>query len=367
MNDVETLITLNQLPKVGPKRIRSLMAHFGSGLDLLNASPDQIAQVPQCGGEIAQIISNWEYSTHTQRELDECEQLGIQILTEDSPSWPAALTHSPDAPVVLYVKGSLCPTADTKPIAVIGSRKTTNYGRNTTHQFSSHLASAGHTILSGLALGIDTIAHQAALQQQARTIAVIGSGLCHMYPRENTELAQEIAQNGAVVSEYPLHTHPSKQTFPQRNRIVAQWASATLVTEMPERSGAMITAQFARAAGRPVYAIPGPIDRPSSAGCHLLIREGAHLVTHPQQITQDLSPQVAQLDLALDSPAPDSPPPSLSPHESQVYSALSSQEQSLEELLLLTQLDVPTLSAALFHLEMQSLAKQHPGMTYTRA
>lgn len=163
------------------------------------------------------------------------------------------------------------------------------YGTQATKKFSYQLAHAGYTIISGLARGIDTTAHEAAVAAGGRTIAVIGSGLAKIYPPENLALAEKIANgHGAIVSEFPLNTEPDKQTFPQRNRIVAAWCRALLVTECPAWSGAMITANLASEYGKSVYAIPGPIDKPTSAGCHQLIRDGATLVADPTHIIDDL-------------------------------------------------------------------------------
>ena len=363
MTELQALITLNLLPRIGPVRIRHLIRYFGSAEAALGAPREALEQVPRCGGEVAKVILNWERYGNAEQELERCAEGGVQVITPASPEWPVGLRDSRDAPVLLYVWGTIDERRDQSPVAVVGSRKMTNYGRSVTEQFTKSLASAGHTIISGLALGIDTIAHQAALEVGQPTIAVLGSGLGAIYPRENLDLAHRIAQCGAVVSEYPLSTNPDKQTFPQRNRIVAAWSRATLVTEMPERSGAMITARFARDLGRPLYAVPGPIDRPSSSGCHLLIREGATLVTDPNHLSQELRPQSEQL--AFDLETPSASPSDLSPEEALVYSKLTSLEQSVEELHLATELEISELTSTLLSLELQDLALQHPGMTYT--
>ncbi len=366
MNELEALVTLNQLPTIGPVRIRRLIDYFGCASEVFTASASAISEVPRCNSAVADIILNWRNLSDTAYELNECETHGIQLLTPDSPHWPAGLRDSQDAPVLLYSWGKLDPTEDASPVAVIGSRKTTNYGRTVTQQFSRQLAHTGHTIISGLALGIDTIAHQAALDAGQRTIAVLGSGLGSLYPRQNYELATAISQQGAVVSEYPLRTNPDKQTFPQRNRIVAAWAKATLITEMPERSGAMITANFARELGRPIFAIPGPIDRPSSAGCNLLIQQGAILASTSDQISKALTPSMNQLEFFSEDPAMVEANLSiLNEQEKAVLAQLTSHEQTIEELHLTTQMAIPDLTIALFNLELNEMAKQHPGMTYT--
>ena len=366
MTEIEALVTLNALPKLGPVGIRQLLSRFGTALDVLQADVDALSSVIRCKRTV-ELLSNWSEHANPAHELEECERHGIEIITPDSSQWPATLIGVKDAPVLLYVWGTLRPQEDRSPVAVIGSRKTTNYGRSVTTQLSRDLAHSGHTIISGMALGIDTLAHRAALLAGQRTIAVLGSGLCSLYPKQNIELAREISQQGAVVSEYPLHTNPDKQTFPQRNRIVAAWAKGVLVTEMPERSGAMITANFAKDRGRPIFAVPGPIDRTSSAGCNLLIQQGAHLVTEAVQITSQLEPQAQQLDFLNSTPSTSSAPDlsGLSTEKRAVYEQLTSHEQSVEELHQLTQMPVPALTMALLELELDGLAQQLPGMNYT--
>jgi DNA processing protein len=253
----------------------------------------------------------------------------------------------------------------------VGSRKCTHYGRSITRTFASGLAHAGYAIISGLALGIDTEAHQAALDSQGRTIAVLGSGLLHLYPSQNRELAEHIANgHGAVVSEFPLRCPPDKQTFPQRNRIVANWSSALLVTECPRRSGSLITAGMAAEAGRPVYAVPGPIDRPQSEGCHDLIREGASLVTQPDQIIADFqelplfsSPPSTE---RKKTPVSQKPLPDLNEFERKVFAQLSLQEKTMDQIAEATNEPIHLISATLLGLEMKGLATQIAGQRYVK-
>lgn len=367
MTDTEAIVTLNQLPKVGSVTVKYLLSYFGSAQAILQAPLEEIQNVPRCAGVVGERIFHWKDLTDTAREMETCERHNLSIITQQDSLYPRALKDLKDPPLLLYVWGTL-EEQDQDGIAVIGSRKTTHYGRTFTESFSKHLASAGRTIISGLALGIDTIAHQSALSVNGRTLAVLGSGLASIYPRQNQELAQQIAENGAVVSEFPLFTHPDKQTFPQRNRIVAAWARATLVTEMPNRSGARITTNLARDLGRPVFSIPGQIDQPYSEGCNEIIKEGAHLVTTPGDILTTLQPHQETSQLSLDLEAINGKSPSLShlsEEESLVLKHLSTTEKTVEELHLETSLPIAELSSSLFSLEMQDLARQHAGMTYT--
>lgn len=363
------LLTLNALPKLGPIRLRRLLARFGSADAILEQSPAALQSVSGVGPEVASIITSWRKLTDAEAELTLCEKNGITVLTPDSPLWPRTLAESPDAPLLLYVKGELTP-ADQHAIGIVGSRRCTHYGRSITRKFSQGLAAAGYTIISGLARGIDTEAHLAALEAPGRTVAVLGSGLLNIYPAENRSLAERIADGGgAVVSEFPLRCPPDKQTFPQRNRIVANWASALLVTESPHRSGSLITANLATESGRPVYAVPGPVDRPQSEGCHELIREGATLATKPEQILADLQ------DLPLFAPpkkkqAPQHQPPPQSPPlndlEERLLSHLGSQEVTMDQLAELLSEPIHTISATLLGLEMKGLATQIAGQRYVK-
>jgi DNA processing protein len=269
-----------------------------------------------------------------------------------------------DRPLLLYVWGKLEPR-DRHAISIVGSRRATTYGTQATKKFAYQLAHAGFTIVSGLARGIDTAAHEAAVAANGRTIAVIGSGLAKLYPPENLGLAEKIAAgNGAVVSEFPLHTAPDKQTFPMRNRIVAGWARAVLVIECPAWSGSLITANLATEYGRPVFAVPGPIDKPTFAGCHQLIREGATLVADPSHILDDLGElPFARLPTPSDEPASI---PELPAEEAAVFAAVTRDEAAVDRIIELSGLPAHVVTATLMKLEMRRLVRAFPGFRYAR-
>ena len=265
------------------------MDAFGSAESILSASLSKLMMVEGIGPESAEIIRGWEDKVNLKAELRDVESRGLNIITQDDDAFPDALRKSYDPPLLLYVWGEI-KDIDRHAIAIVGSRKTTHYGTQMARQFAFQLAGSGMTVVSGLARGIDTHAHEGAVAAKGRTVAVIGSGLGQIYPPENMALAEKIASGqGAIVSEFPINTPPSKKTFPMRNRIVAAWSQAVLVVECPEWSGARITANLAGELGKPIFAVPGQIDRPSSAGCHSLIREGATLVTTGQDILDDMS------------------------------------------------------------------------------
>lgn len=364
MTSNESLVALNMLPKIGPVRVRRLIDFLGSAQAVLRASDRQLQSVDGVGPETSTIIRDWENRIDLVSELNEADKRGIQIITQEDNHYPEAFRHSYDPPLVLYVWGSLL-ESDQHAIGVVGSRRCTHYGTHAARQFSFQLATSGFTIVSGLARGIDTHAHEGAIAAKGRTVAVIGSGLGHVYPPENMGLAERIADGyGAVVSEFPLNTQPSKKTFPMRNRIVAAWSQGVLVVECPVWSGAMITANLAGEMGKPVYAVPGQIDRPTSAGCHHLIREGAILVTGGNDILDDLS--VLPL---LDSQPPmniKSPELSrLSEGELSLVELLGQGEMLMDDILGGTKMALPEVNSLLLKLEIMGIVQQLPGGRFT--
>lgn len=363
---LEALLALNMLPKIGPVRVRRLIEAFGDPARVLGASVDQLLRVDGIGHETAAILHRWQDHADPATEIREAGERGIHILTASDAPYPAPLQQVYDPPLVLYCWGRL-EERDKHALAVVGSRRATHYGRQITKKLSFQLAHAGYTILSGFARGIDTAAHEAAIAAPGgRTVAVLGSGLASVYPPENLALAEKIADgHGAVVSEFPLHTAPDKQTFPMRNRIVAAWSRAVLVTESPAWSGSLITANLATEYGKPVFAVPGPADRPSSAGCHDLIRNGATLVTDATQILEDLG-ELWQRGPAAAADAPAPVLPDLAPEESAVLNSLSQLETPVDRVIESTGLPAPIVTATLLKLEMRRLVRALPGFRYVK-
>ena len=367
---IEHILTLNALPKIGPVRIRRLLDHFGSAEKILSASKDSLLRVNGVGPELAEIIRNADSHSDASAELRELSDRGLSVITPDDPAFPAALRDSYDCPILLYVWGKIL-ERDRHAIGIVGTRRASLYGKNSTKKLSYQLAHSGFTILSGLARGIDTTAHEAAIAANGRTIAVIGSGLARIYPAENLALAEKIAGGfGAVVSEFPLHTKPDKQTFPQRNRIVAAWCRALVVTESPAWSGSLITANLAAEYGRPVYAVPGPIDKPTSGGCNKLIREGATLLTDAGELLDDLSnlglPAASASAQPVSAPAETPDMPELPPEEQTIIDALGDSESGIDRLVDLTGFSAPVVSTTLLKLEMKRLVRALPGFRYVR-
>jgi DNA processing protein len=365
MSPLEALVALNLLPKIGPIRVRRLLEAFGDPASILAAPKDRLMRVDGIGEETAGILRNWRDHADPTAEIKDAADRGIAIVTQDDSDYPQSLRNAYDPPLLLYVWGKIEPR-DRHAIGVVGSRRATHYGNQATKKLSYQLAHSGFTIISGLARGIDTSAHEAALAAGGRTIAVIGSGLGRLYPPENLQLAEKIAAgNGAVVSEFPLNTAPDKQTFPMRNRIVAAWSQAVLVVECPAWSGSLITANLASEYGKPVFAVPGPIDKPTSAGCNQLIREGATLVMDASQILDELGElPFSQPSLFNDAQAPASP--ELPEEEALVYNTLNSDEMPVDRIIEACGLPAATVTATLMKLELRRLVRAMPGFRYTK-
>ena len=366
MTELEALLTLNMLPKIGPVRARRLIARFGSAAEALSAGSSAVREVSGIGSETAGILHNWKEHADLEGEMQRISEGGYSILTAADEAWPEGLRQLPDAPLLLYVWGQV-ETRDKSAIGVVGSRRATAYGLTCAKKFAFQLAHAGVTVLSGLARGIDTAAHEGAVAAKGRTIAVIGSGLGKLYPPENRALCERIAAGqGAVVSEFPILTEPDKQTFPQRNRIVSGWSQGILVVEAPAWSGALITANNAADQGRTVYAVPGPIDRPSSMGCNKLIQNGARLVLDAADILDDMNALLPEpMFSKVDAPASQSPA-NLSETEQLLWNALEDGETQLDTIIARTALPAATASSQLMRMELKRLVKQLPGRRYVR-
>ena len=278
---------------IGPILSRRLIEAVGSIETACAATPKLLAQVEGIGARKAETIFQAlrKAAALVEEQLSRAASLCVTIISRDDDRYPLLLRSIPDPPCVLYVRGELQPR-DLNGFAIVGSRKCSYYGREQAERFGALLAGAGFTIVSGGARGTDSAAHRGALSHpQGRTIAVLGSGVDVPYPPENAALFDQIATRGAVISEYPFGTPPLADNFPRRNRIVSGMSRGVLVTEAAERSGALITArQACDDHGRPVFAMPGRIDNPMSAGPHQLIRDGANLTTGMDDILQGLGP-----------------------------------------------------------------------------
>ena len=278
----------NRVPGVGRARFALLESHFGTLEHAWNAGLSEL-EAAGLDSRTAKSIVARRPTIDPDEEIKRIEESGSRAITWHDSDYPPRLKEIYDLPPVLYVKGELLPD-DERSVAVVGTRKAKAYGREVAHRLSFDIARAGVTIVSGLARGIDAIAHRAAMEAGGRTLAVLGSGLDVMYPRENASLADEIVKNGALVSEHPLGTRPDAQNFPRRNRIMSGMTLGTVVVEAPERSGALLTARHALDENREVFAVPGNIFDPNCRGTNLLIRESAaRLVFDYKDILEELN------------------------------------------------------------------------------
>ncbi|MEP6698924.1 MAG: DNA-processing protein DprA [Verrucomicrobiota bacterium] len=364
MNATEACIALNMLPTMGPVRLRKLLEVFETPERILAARGSELRAVQGIGKDVAEQIVNWEKAVDLSAELQRIHESGATVITQESPSYPKSLREIHAPPIVLYVWGELI-ERDQHAIGVIGARRTTHYGMESAKKLAYQLAYAGLTVISGLARGIDTAAHQGALAAKGRTIAVIGSGLSKLYPPENAALAEKIRDgNGAVVSEFSMEIEPDRQTFPMRNRIISGWSHGILVVEAGLNSGALITAAQALEQGRSVYAVPGHINAPSALGSNRLIQQGAKLVMDASDILDDL-----QILLPETKPSPEASArvlPDLSPEERRVYDAIAAAETSIDDITTRCDLSSATVSATLLRLELKRLIKQLPGKYFVK-
>jgi DNA processing protein len=296
------------------------------------------------------------------------EASGCTLLASTDPAYPELLRRSPDAPAVLYVRGNAQALLEPQ-IAMVGSRNPTAGGRATAREFATAFARLGLTITSGLALGIDSACHEGALAGGGMTVAVLGCGLDRVYPKENSALAERVAASGAVISEFPPGTAALREHFPQRNRIIAGLAHGTVVVEAARRSGSLITARLAGAAGREVFALPGSIHNPLARGCHELIRQGAKLVECVEDVLAELKISLAHQLLAASTPASPGTPAAgavLDKEYKILLDALAFEPASVDSLIERTGLNSESIASMLLILELDGHVAPHPGGRYSR-
>lgn len=362
MNETEATIALNMIPRLGPVRLRKLLSVFGSPQRILEVGAAELAAVEGVGREAAKSIASWREHVKLDAELKAIERLGIHVVIPSMEAYPQSLKEIHDPPIVLYVWGGLLPR-DRHAIGVVGTRKPSHYAQECAKKISYQMAYSGLTVVSGLARGVDTLAHQGALAAKGRTIAVLGSGLGALYPPENRALAERIADSGgAVISEFPMATGADRQTFPMRNRIISGCSIGILVVEAGARSGALITTTQAAEQGRSIYAIPGQITNPAAIGTNRLIQQGAKLVTDAGDILEDF-----QLLFPRQPDLPKPPAPvELSAEENKIWEALGNEELFVDEIIAKSGLPSFKVSTTLLALEIKRLVKQLPGNRYVK-
>ncbi len=345
---------------VGPITLSALLERFDTPARILSASPNELAEVPGVGVALARRLRSQEFRELANSVMQQCSDNDIHIVCPDMPSFPRLLKELPDPPSVLFMRGELKP-CDQLAIAIVGTRGASHYGRSQAERFARSLARAGLTIVSGLARGIDAAAHRGALEAQGRTIAVLSSGVLDIYPPQHKELAEDIVQNGAIISEMPPFMKPKKGLFPQRNRLISGLALGTLVVEAAERSGALITARHAGEQGREVFAIPGMISTPASRGCHALIRDGAYLTQDPEDIIDQLGPLVQGVQITPEVEIRHPAQLQLNEQESIVLNAISLEPIDINQVVSLSGLPVSRVLSTLSVLEVRRLIRRVSG------
>jgi DNA processing protein len=363
--EVHALLTLHVVPGLGPRLTAALLERFGSAEAVLQASPHELCEVPHIGAELARKICEAIRRADIQAELSRMSEHSVRLLALGTPDYPAALSKIPDPPHLLYVAGSLV-EKDTNAVAVVGSRHGTAYGKRIAERLATELVHAGHTVVSGLARGIDAAAHRAALKAGGRTLAVLAGGLSRIYPPEHRELADEVRTAGALLSESAMPMEPLAVMFPARNRIISGLSRAVVIIEAAEKSGALITARHAAEQGRVVFAVPGPVDSPASSGTNALIRNGAILVRSVDDILEELD-GVAPLVEKPQQPAPANPPAGLDLVQQRIWEFLADGPRHGDELAQQLGLSVPQIAGALLGLEMRKAIRRLPGNRYERS
>jgi DNA processing protein len=359
-------------PEVGSRRGKSLLERFKTPKAILEASLDEIAEVENVGREVAKKIVEGRKRVDLDRQIKLIERNNVILIPLDSELYPVSLKSIYDPPLVLFVKGEVLPQ-DYFSIAIVGTRLASFYGRTMSEKLSRELTEKGFTIVSGGARGIDTCSHQAALRVKGRTLAVLGCGLDIPYPIENKKLFEEIAQKGALISEFPLSIRPNKGNFPMRNRIISGLSLGVVVIEAPHRSGALITVTHANDQGREVFSVPGHADSFVSKGSNQLLREGAKLVENADDITEELEPilksKIKELKAIQIEPLQEKEilaKPQLSEEENKLYSLFSAGSMDLDDIIAKSQLSVNAVSTALTMLELKKLIKQSPGKIFAK-
>jgi len=374
--DIEKWLRLIRADNVGPVTFAKMIKHFGSPDGALGASVSELAKIDGIGHKTAEQIARSRDKLDAAGEVELAEKLGIWIINLDDERYPPLLKNIYDPPPVLYVKGSLS-SSDNLAIAIVGTRRCSLYGQEQSSRLAHLLGSAGFTICSGMARGIDTAAHQGALSVGGRTIAVQGCGLAKIFPPENKKLFELISQSGACVSELPLRYEPLSENFPPRNRIIAGLSLGTIVIEAGLRSGAMITARAALEYNREVMAVPGKIDSPLSKGPHQLLKDGAKLVESVEDVMEALgyigeqledyaSAAAAKAMEKIDAPLFGISRLRFDGDEKAIYDYLGKEPFHIEQIIAGTKLTVGSINAGLVSLQLKGLIKQLPGSFFLR-
>ena len=368
-NEKLSIVALNTVVDLIPKKIISLINYFGSASNVLSADIKELKSIEFISDKVAKTIKDISNLESANKELLLAEQNNIKILTYLDEDYPCQLKNIYDFPPVIYIKGKF-DKDDKLSVSVVGSRRSTNYGVIVTEKFCKYFAQNSITTISGLARGIDTQAHSSTLKNLGRTVAILGNGLLECYPAENRKLQDEIAEKGAVISEFPLTRMALPVNFPRRNRIVAAFSLATIVIEAAEKSGSLITAELACEYGKDVFAVPGPIFSKYSQGPNSLIKQGAFVALKPEDIVEQVNllsdfvkkkAKKRKKEIEKDLPL-------ISQSSINILKMIQSSTVgiSLDEISLKSNVNVSEVSTILLDLELKGLIKAMPGQIYVR-
>ena len=361
-NSLQYWLAWNKITDIGPKRFYNLLEYFGSLDTAWQAKSGEISKILNLNPKISSRIFEEKNNINPEQELDLIDKHKVNVLTIEDNQYPDNLKTIHYPPPVLYFKGTII-EADKNSISIVGSRKATYYGKMVAEKLSKDLALSSLTIISGMARGIDTAAHKGTLSVNGRTIAVMGCGIDYIYPPENRRLAQEIQESGAILSEFPLFTLPERQNFPRRNRIISGLSLGTVVVEAAEKSGALITADFALNQGREVFAIPGNINSPLSNGSHNLIKQGAKLVENYQDILEEIHMVFSQKTAGKEIVKENT---SLNEEEKIIYQLITKEPAQIDEIIAASKLSAGKVSEILLNLELKDLIKEIEGKRFIK-
>ena len=369
--ELRDLLAIHLTPGVGPRLATALLERFETPAAVLRATIAELCDVPYIGPKLAQYLTRAAGNPEINVELERVAKAKIGLLVKGAAGYPASISSIPDPPLLLYVRGEVTP-ADAVAVALVGSRQCTDYGRRIAARLATGLARAGATVISGLARGIDGVAHRAALEAKGRTIAVLAGGLSRIYPPEHKDLADQVAASGALMTESSMAQEPLPGLFPARNRLISGLSRVIIVVEAGEGSGALHTAHHAAEQGRAVMAVPGPVDASTSAGCNALIRDGVALCRGVDDVLEELHgvstvEQMAKTDIAPTPTVEKAPPSSLTEDQRRVWEFLAGGARTVDEMAQQLGLTAQQLGAWLMMMEMKRAIRRLPGNRYERS
>jgi DNA processing protein len=355
---------LSRVNGLGPRLVTALLDEFGTASNVLQQPLEKLQQISGLGPTVAQRILSASRS-EAEAYLRHCERFRVALLQSENDDYPEPLKSIPDAPPLLHCRGTLM-SQDALAIGIVGSRRCSPYGIRNAGRLAGSLVRAGFTVVSGLARGIDAAAHRGALNAGGRTLAVLATGVEKIYPPEHDDLALQVADQGALLSECPLDQKPRRGLFPQRNRIISGLCQGVIVVEATRRSGALHTVRHAMEQGREVFALPGPVDSLSSEGCHDLIRDGVTLIRNVEDVLEQLGPLTTPAKPDAERTVHHPREMVLNSRESEILNVISSEPTPIDDVVRATQLDPSRVLSTLTVLEMRRFIRRLPGNMVVR-